>query len=58
MLCILTVNVCLQDISSCSYSEKAYDCMYVTFSRAHAHFLICDSSAYHMTDKMTFLFNI
>ena len=25
---------------------------------ACAHFVICDSSAYHMTDKMTFLLNI
>ena len=40
MLCILAVNVMSRRyISSCSYSEKAYDCMYVTFSRAHAHTL-------------------
>ena len=32
--------------------------MYVTFSRARAHTICDSSSAYHMTDKMTFLLNI
>ena len=38
MLCILTVNVMSPRIlAPVVNSEKAYDCMYVTFSRAHAH---------------------
>ena len=32
--------------------------MTVCKQSACAHFVICDSSAYHMTDKMTFLLNI
>ena len=59
MLCILALNV----MSRRCYSEIRDEiklmpvCMLPLAGRC-AHFVICDSSAYHMTDKTTFPLNV
>ena len=58
-------TLCMLAVMSRRYYSEIRDeikflCMHVCYLRQGAcvHFVICDSSAYHMTDKMTFLLNI